>query len=521
MKIEEIIGEWRLILLVFLIVMSFFWIKPFSDTSGVVVDLASSPASQSLTTGDVITSMNGITINNLQDYYSALDSISPGDVVRVTYKVETFPYLYSDGTAYPFVADSDENNDTDLGLAVSNVPSSNIEMGLEIQGGTKVLLQPERSLNNAEIENILAIFDQRLNVYGLKEIPITYQQDLASNQYFRLEFAGATKEEVTSLLEREGKFEAKILNETVISGSDIIDVCIVGGTQCVARVDPMQASDGMIGWTFAFQIDLSQEAAQKFADATANLTTGECDATGCYLNETIDFYLDDEPIEGSQLRISEDLRGEAVTSPTISGYANSKSEAENEMKSMQATLQSGELPVSMEVVRIESISPKFGSEFVQNVFLVFIIAIISVDLLVGLRYKNIKIAIPIIIISLAEIFITLGVAAAINWTLDLASIAGLIAAVGTGVDDQIVITDEILRGNKEERTRSIKRRISNAFFIIIAAFACTVATMIPLLFAGAGLLRGFAITTIIAVSVGIFITRPAFARILEHLLGKN
>ncbi len=381
------------------------------------------------------------------------------------------------------------------------------------------MLRPERSLDSAEVGNILAIFDQRLNIYGLKEIPITYQQDLAGNQYFRLEFAGATKEEVTILLEKEGKFEAKILNETVIFGSDLMSVCITG-TQCVARVDPRQSGDGII-WNFVFQIDINQEAAERFANATAALGIGECEATGCYLNATIDFYMDDEPIEGSQLRIAEDLKGEAVTSPTISGFRESKIEAEKEMRRMQATLQSGELPVKMEVVRIESISPKLGNEFVQNIFMVFITAIVAVDILIATRYKNFKIAIPIIIVSLAEIFITLGVAAAINWTLDLASIAGLMAAVGTGVNDQILITDEILRGGKIERERSIKRRISKAFFIIIAAFACTVATMIPLLFAGAGLLRGFAITTIIAVSVGIFITRPAFARILEHLLGKN
>ncbi|MCD6404133.1 MAG: protein translocase subunit SecD, partial [Nanoarchaeota archaeon] len=102
--------------------------------------------------------------------------------------------------------------------------------------------------------------------------------------------------------------------------------------------------------------------------------------------------------------------------------------------------------------------------------------------------------------------------------LDLAGIAGLIAAVGTGVDDQIVITDEVLRGEKEEKVRSIKERIKRAFFIIIVSFASTVATMLPLTFAGAGLLRGFAITTIIAVSIGIFITRPAYARLIELLL---
>ena len=42
--------------------------------------------------------------------------------------------------------------------------------------------------------------------------------------------------------------------------------------------------------------------------------------------------------------------------------------------------------------------------------------------------------------------------------------------------------------------------------------------MLPLVFAGAGLLKGFAITTIIGASVGVFITRPAYSKVIEILL---
>ena len=41
--------------------------------------------------------------------------------------------------------------------------------------------------------------------------------------------------------------------------------------------------------------------------------------------------------------------------------------------------------------------------------------------------------------------------------------------------------------------------------------------MIPLFWAGAGLFTGFALTTILGISIGVFITRPAFAAIVETL----
>jgi preprotein translocase subunit SecD len=43
---------------------------------------------------------------------------------------------------------------------------------------------------------------------------------------------------------------------------------------------------------------------------------------------------------------------------------------------------------------------------------------------------------------------------------------------------------------------------------------------VPLLFAGAGLLKGFALTTILGISIGVFITRPAYAAAVEILLKK-
>ena len=52
----------------------------------------------------------------------------------------------------------------------------------------------------------------------------------------------------------------------------------------------------------------------------------------------------------------------------------------------------------------------------------------------------------------------------------------------------------------------------------MAAYFTTLVAMLPLLFAGAGLLKGFAITTIFGITFGVFLTRPAFAAVVEILL---
>ena len=98
----------------------------------------------------------------------------------------------------------------------------------------------------------------------------------------------------------------------------------------------------------------------------------------------------------------------------------------------------------------------------------------------------------------------------------MAAIAGIIAAVGTGIDSQIIILDQTLR--KEAREETLRERLGRAFFIIFGAGGVVIAAMLPLMTLGFGLLRGFAITTMIGVLAGILITRPAFGEIVRRLV---
>lgn len=515
MNLMKIIKEWQIIVVILLVIMSFFAIHP-NFKRGVIAKYVQEPASQSIESGVIIKNINGFKITSLADYYNAISNIFPGNTVRIVYEKEVFPYVYVRKEAYPFIA-TQKNNETFLGITPSEIPATNLNFGLEIVGGTKVLLAPEEKLSDNEIENVINVIRERLNIYGLKEIPVSYVKDFSGNQYIRIEFAGVSEEEVKDLLEREGKFEAKIGNKTVFTGEDILSVCLTP-MQCVSRITPVPVSGGKTVWKFEFQLDISKEGAQRFANITKGLSRGECSFEGCYLNETIDFYIDGELIKGGSLKISLGLQGKEETSPVITGVRETRVEAQKEMKKLMAILQSRKLPVSLNTVRIETISPVLGREFATNIFFVFIISILAVDVVIALRYRKMRIVIPIILISLSEIFITIGVAAIIGWTLDIASIAGLIAGVGTGVDDQIVITDEILSGEKKKERLSVKRRIKNAFFVVIASFSVVFVSMLPLAFAGAGLLRGFAITTMICTSVGVLFTRPAYGRICEKIL---
>ena len=129
-------------------------------------------------------------------------------------------------------------------------------------------------------------------------------------------------------------------------------------------------------------------------------------------------------------------------------------------------------------------------------------------MLVSLRYRKVSILLPIIAISVSEMVILLSVIG--SFTIDLAGMAGIIAAIGVGVDAQIAITDELL---KKEGTKDEK--LAKAFEIVTTTVTVAVFAMVPLLFSGMVEIIGFAISTILGALLGLLISRPAYAAIIE------
>jgi len=416
-----------------------------------------------------------------------------------------------------------------IGLAVYDAPGNNIRLGLDLQGGTRVLLEPEEEVNSEDMDLLLTSMKQRLNVYGLSDVIIRQAGDLSGNTYILVEIAGANEEEVNDLLAKQGKFEAKIGNDTVfVGGKDITYVC--RSADC-SGIDPSRGCTQVEdGWacSFRFSISLSPDAAKKQADVTSRLDVLTADELGNpiasdrqYLSRQLDLILDDSLVDS--LNIGADLKGRATTDIQISGSGAGLTRQEAQfntlenMKRLQTILITGSLPVKINVVKTDSISPVLGEEFIKNALWVGFLAILSVSIIVLVRYRKIKIALPLVFFSVAEVFILLGVASLIGWNLDLAAIAGIIIVIGTSIDHLIVISDEVLKKGTTGML-TMKQKIKNAFFIIMGAFFTTAVAMIPLVFAGAGLLKGFALTTMIGIFIGVFIARPAYAATVEILL---
>ncbi|BDZ68945.1 preprotein translocase subunit SecD [Methanobacterium ferruginis] len=294
-----------------------------------------------------------------------------------------------------------------------------IQEGLDLKGGSTIQLQLEKPVDTATMNTVTAVLDKRLNIFGVKDVKV-YP---SGNQHVIVEIAGVQPDDVAKIVGSNGKFEAKINNQTALVGSDI------------TNVQPYQVTGTQ--WTVPFTV--SVEGAERFAE----IAKGQA-------GTPVEMYLDDQLITSPVL--DEGLaNGQASTDVSITGPAETKEDAENEAKSIQTLLKSGALPVKVEIVGVSSVSAELGDQFKNGALIAGVLALLVIAAIIIIRYRRPILVVPIMLTSLAELVLILGTAAVIQWNIDLAAIAGVLAAIGTGVDDQIIITDEVLKGFKEKK----------------------------------------------------------------------
>tara|TARA_Y100000310_G_C20690587_1_gene821941 strand:- start:1088 stop:2623 length:1536 start_codon:yes stop_codon:yes gene_type:complete len=505
--------NWKIWVLIFAVLGSLLAIVPLDFTKGIEinsVELNSTALAQGLAQGQIITHVDGELINSIEEYQNIINSKFPSnEKIKLIITTKSGEFILFDNQAPE--------------ISIKNIEKTKIKTGLDLSGGARALItkqlteQDNTPLTPQELTDLIDITNERLNVYGLKDIIVKPQSDLFGKNSMLIEIAGSTPE-LEKLISQQGKFEAKIGNETVFIGGekDITYIARVGEQAGISGRCGTDESGTTWSCPFRFAITISPEAAQTFASITSELGI-DPESPGS-LDKKIDLYLDDELY--SSLSISKDLKGSSTTQISITGGESGATEQEaqentlEEMKQLQTVLKTGSLPFQLKIEKIETISPLLGKKFLNTILITGLAVIFAVGLIVLLRYKKVKLSIAVLFTSLSEVLIILGIAALFKINLDLPAIAGIIAAIGTGVDSQIIILDE----SQMSQILSLKQRIKNALFIILGTYFTTLFALSPLYWAGGGLLKGFVVTTIIGISAGVIITRPAFSEIVKKIL---
>ncbi len=362
-----------------------------------------------------------------------------------------------------------------------------LNYGIDLQGGAEIKLKTEKPLSEKNLSELVKILETRFNAKGVRDVNIYAW----GKEYIIVQIAGMSVEEARKLAESQGKLEVKIGNITVFTGKDIV------------KVEPYELNPETQRYGVPFVI--TKEAAEKFREVAIKTN----------FSLPVDMYLDGKLVNSAP--IGEDLklallRGEIVRALILeTGYGE---EAKKEAERIEIILRSGILPIKLHTESILEIPPRLGERFKEYALIAALAALIIISIIIFIRYRNVKLSFLIVSTLLSEVIIILGISSIIEHDWDLPSIAGLIISIGTGVDHQIIIADQMIRG----RERSIRLRLRTALFILVTSWILLFLAMLPLFYIGIAMLKGFALITIIGYTIGVFVTRPAFAKILMRMV---
>lgn len=175
-----------------------------------------------------------------------------------------------------------------------------------------------------------------------------------------------------------------------------------------------------------------------------------------------------------------------------------------EAQDLAIVLRAGALPAPVEIIQNLTVGPSLGRDSIEKGIKATIIAGILVLLFMVIYYR-----LSGLIADFAMIFnivILIGALAALDATLTLPGIAGIILTIGMGVDSNVLIFARIreeLKTGKPVRS-AVDAGYDKAFVTVMDSHVTTLLTALILFIFGTGPIKGFAVTLSLGILINLF-----------------
>lgn len=370
-----------------------------------------------------------------------------------------------------------------------------LKKGLDIQGGMQIVLDadmsniPELERQQA-LESVKEVITRRVDLYGIMEPSV--QTAVGAGKYrVYVELPGVTNpDEALSLVGQTAKLEFQLINSLppTADGQEVSQFTSTGldGSQLKAATVQFDQNTGkpVVGITF------TAEGGELFGKITQ-------DNPGALLAIMLDGSLLMAP------RINEPIYG---GSAIITGEYTVE-----EAKQLSVQLSAGALPVPISVTGQSTVVASLGESSVQQSVTAGLIGLAAVVIFMVALYGTSGVLASIALIIYA--ILTIALYKIIGVTVTVPGIAGLILSIGMAVDANILIfermKEEIRAGKPFELAMELG--FGKAWESIKDANIATIITSLVLInplnlsfLNSSGLVRGFGITLLIGVLLGLF-----------------
>ena len=348
--------------------------------------------------------------------------------------------------------------------------AESIRQGLDLQGGTHVVLEAEDTeiaqVDEDAMQRVVSIMERRINELGLTE-PIIQRE---GTHRVIIELPGI--KDPDKAIETIGKTAMLEFKDedgnTLLTGTDLKDA---------------QAAMNQQNNQSVVNLEFSDEGKDKFADATLN-----------NVGRKISILLDGEV-----------LTDPVVREPILGGRAEISGQRDlEEAQRLAVLLRSGALPVKVNIIETRTVGPSLGQDSKDKSEFAFVIGIAAVLVFMLLFYRLCGFIADISL--MAYTLILLAILKGLDATLTLPGVAGIILSIGMAVDANVLIFEhfkEEFRLGKTLRL-AMETGFKRAFTTIFDSNTTTIIAAAVLFFFGTGNIRGFAITLGLGVLLSMF-----------------
>ncbi len=392
-----------------------------------------------------------------------------------------------------------------------------VKLGLDLQGGTQLILQAQMDkINDADkdsaLESAKEVIERRVNLYGVSEA-LVQTSKVGSQRRIIVELPGVKDTQVAvDLVGKTAQLEFREMTgspsaEATVSARALFNTFTPTG---LTGADLKKASvifgQSKSGSGAQVSLEFTPDGAEKFAQITRR-----------NVGKPLAMFLDDDPITWPPPNVeSEIIGGSAV----ISGSFTTE-----EAKNLSIQLNAGALPVPITVLEQRLIGASLGDEAVRKSMVAGLIGIATVMLFMVLIYGwfGVVAGIALTVYSLLTMAIfRTGLFLLPPFTLTLAGIAGFILSVGMAVDANILTFERIkeeLKSGKDYKT-ALRHGFSRAWPSIRDSNSSSLITAVILYIFGTSVVRGFAVTLFLGVLVSMF-SAITVTRIILRVITRN
>jgi preprotein translocase subunit SecD len=175
-----------------------------------------------------------------------------------------------------------------------------------------------------------------------------------------------------------------------------------------------------------------------------------------------------------------------------------------EANNLAIVLRAGALPAPLKIIQDLTVGPSLGRDSIEKGIRATLVAGVLVVVFMAVYYRLSGVIADFALVL--NLVCLIGALAALNATLTLPGIAGIILTIGMGVDSNVLIFERIreeLRQGKPVRL-AIDGGYDKAFLTIVDSHVTTLITGFALFLFGTGPIKGFAVTLCLGIAINLF-----------------